>query len=324
MKKTTISIKDIDLSDRTYIFTFEPIISQMVRSVREIGLINPPILEQVSDQPKYRVVSGLKRILALKHLNRESTDAYIATNQNSEPSLDLFLINFYENISIRGLNVIEKSIFLNKLLTKFKVTREMIIYDYLKLIEYGSNEKVLDILLPLINLEDNLKCAVVEDFLSADFAVSLLKYSHDDREAIYEFYSHLKLGKNRQKEFLRLLEDIAHIQERSIYDIIHDPAIVSILKDEILTVSQKVSKVRDVLRKLRFPKFVKAEETFSDIKKQLKLPPSIIMRPPPYFENDKFSIEIVFKNQAEFDSALKKLNNISDNKMLNQLDSLIK
>ncbi len=324
MKKETISIKNIDLSDRTYIFTFEPIISQMVRSVREIGLINPPILEQISDQSAYRIVSGLKRILALKHLKMETTDAFIFTSNNNKPRLDLFLLNFYENISIRGLNLIEKSIFLNKLILKYNVSHATIINDYLKLIEHGSNEKVLDILLPLIKLEDNLKCAVVEDFLSADFAVALLKYSHDDREAIYEFYSQLKLGKNRQKEFLRLLDDIAHIQERSIYDIINDPVIVSILNDEILTVSQKVSRIRDVLRKMRFPEFVKADETFSEIKKQLKLPPSVILRPPPYFENDKFSIEVVFRNQTEFDNALKILNTISYNKSLNQLDSLIK
>jgi ParB-like chromosome segregation protein Spo0J len=132
MKKEIITIKNIDLSDRIYIFTFEPIISQMVRSVREIGLINPPILEQISDQPIYRIVSGLKRILALKHLKKESTDAYIFTTENKQPNLNLFLMNFYENISIRSLNLIEKSIFLNKLLTKFEVSREKIINDYLK------------------------------------------------------------------------------------------------------------------------------------------------------------------------------------------------
>ncbi|MBD3289461.1 hypothetical protein GF337_11715, partial [candidate division KSB1 bacterium] len=97
MKKESISLKSIDLSDRTYVFTFEPIISQMVRSVKEIGLINPPILEQISEQPAYRIVSGFKRILALKHLQKETAEAYIFKSADKKPSLELFLMNFYEN-----------------------------------------------------------------------------------------------------------------------------------------------------------------------------------------------------------------------------------
>ena len=116
MKKselTQINIDKIDLIDRTYVFTFEPLMSQMVQSISHIGLLNPPILVQIPDKPTYRIISGLKRILALIHLQKKSLTAYVYKGLPDKPNLELFLLNFYENISIRELNPIEKSYILN-------------------------------------------------------------------------------------------------------------------------------------------------------------------------------------------------------------------
>ena len=320
---TQVKIDQIDFSDRTYIFTFEPLMSQMVQSIKTIGLLNPPILAQISGKPSYRIVSGLKRILALIHLKIKTFSAVIFQDTLEKISLDLFLKNFYENISIRVLNPIEKSHVLNKLLNTFNVSSDEILTTYLPLIGLGSTPKILDSYIPLIQLEDNLKIAVVENFFSPDFAVRLLNYSHQDRQAIYDLFSTLKLGKNRQKEFLRLLSDISNIVNKPIAEIIDQRLIQSTLSDKKLTLSLKVNMVRDFFRKMRFPIFSRAEDNFNALKKELKLPPQIIFRAPPFFENDKYSIEISFKNQTEFDNVLKILNNITENKKLNKLESLM-
>jgi len=320
---TQVKIDQIDFSDRTYIFTFEPLMSQMVQSIRNIGLLNPPILAQISDKPSYRIVSGLKRILALIHLKTEIFSAFIFQDKLEKINLYLFLKNFYDNISIRVLNPIEKSHVLNKLINTCNVSSDEILTTYLPLIGLGSNPKILDSYLPLIQLEDNLKIAVVENFFSPDFAVRLLNYCHQDRQAIYDLFSTLKLGKNRQKEFLRLLDDISNIIDKPIAEIVNQSLIQSTLSDEKLTVSLKVNRIRDIFRKMRFPIFSQAEDNFNSLKKELKLPPQIVFRPSPFFENDKYSIEISFKNQTEFDDALKILTNITENKKLNKLELLM-
>jgi hypothetical protein len=313
----------VDLGDKTYIFTFEPMMSQMVQSIRNIGLVHPPILAEISGQPCYRIISGLKRILALKHLRTESCTAIVYPDDIEHPNLDLFLMNFYENISTRELNPIEKSIALNKLITSFKVPKKELVQKYLPLMQLGANPKVLDSYLPLIQLEDNLKIAVVEDFLSQELAIQLLEYSYRDRQSLYELFSDLKLGKNRQKEFLKLLHDIAKIVNTPIHEIISRPLIQSTLNDSTLTVSLKVDKIRDLFRKLRYPIFSQAEEKFNHLKKELKLPPNVSFHPPPFFENDKYSIEIVFKDQHEYDDAIKLLKQISEKKDLTKLENLL-
>ena len=103
MKKTLrqVNYHDIDLSDRRYVFTFEPLISPMTQSIKTIGLINPPVLARKSEQPPYRIVSGLKRILALIHLKIDTFPAHIIEETSDGPDVDLFMLNFYENISTR-------------------------------------------------------------------------------------------------------------------------------------------------------------------------------------------------------------------------------
>jgi hypothetical protein len=313
----------VDLRDRTYIFTFEPIMSQMVQSIRQIGLIQPPILDKISNQPEYRVVSGFKRILALNHLKINSFPALIYEDESEQPNLELFLLNFYENSAIRSLNPIEKSIALNKLKTIFQVSDEELIAEYLPIMSLGSNPKVLENYLPLIQLEDTIKIAVVEDFLSPEFAIHLLCFNQEERLSLFDFFCCLKLGKNQQREFLHLLTDISKKIEKSITEIIHLPLIQSTMNDANLTIPIRVTKLRELFQMLRFPKFAQAEDNFNQLKKQLKLPPNINFRHPPFFENDKYSIEFFFRNQEEFDKNLKLLNNIIEKKKLTKLESLV-
>jgi len=317
---TQVNINQINLSDRSYIFTFEPLMSQMVQSIKNIGLVNPPILAQISDRPSFRIISGLKRILALIHLRQKTFTAYVFHDELNHPNFQLFLKNFYENISIRELNAIEKSHILNKLIHTFNISEEEIIAKFLPLMGLGSNPKMLQLYVPLIQLEDNLKIAIVEDFFSPETGVQLLKYSHKDRQSIYELFYELKLGKNRQKEFLRLLDDISHIVNKPLAEVINQRLIQTTLNEKNLTITVKSNKIRDLFKKLRFPIYSQAEDKFNELKKELKLPPSIIFRAPPFFENDKYSIEIIFRNEAEFAAALNKLQQVLTDQKLHQLD----
>jgi hypothetical protein len=292
----------------------------MTQSIKTIGLINPPVLARKSEQPPYRIVSGLKRILALIHLKIDTFPAHIIEETSDGPDVDLFMLNFYENISTRELNPIEKSTVLNELISTYRKTEEVIAKHYLPLMQLGTNPKILDLYLPLIRLEDNLKIAVIEDFFSPELAVTLLRFSHLDRQKMYELFCALRLGKNRQKEFVRLLDDVSHILDKPIAEIVEQPAIQEILNNEKLTVPLRASGIKSLLTKLRYPRLTLSEEKFNQLKKDLKLPPHIILRASPNFEDDKYSLEIIFRNQTEFESALKILEKISHSKRLSQLE----
>ncbi len=317
-----VYIDQIDFNDRSYLFTFESPISQLVSSIKQIGLINAPILERKTNNT-FRIVSGLKRILALRHLKIDQFHAQVYYSKSPEPTLELFLLNFYENIGTRGLNAIEKSIIFHKLINLFHLSEEKAISEFFPLLNLGTNKSVLNRYLKLMDLEDNIKIAVVEDFISINLAVALLERSSLERKAIFELFQQLKSGKNRQKEVLRLLQELAKITGQSIDQIIKNSAIQDVLTDDKITFPRKTEHIIEILKKIRFPLYTKVAEKFQNLLKDLKLPPNVILRPAPFFEREKYTIELTFKDQSEFKKLAKILNSIADQNKLAKLETLV-
>ncbi len=316
-----VHFSQIDFDDQSYIFTFEPLLSGLINSIKKIGLINPPILEQTSDNT-YRIVTGLKRILALGQLKINQFPAKIYQSMNPAPTLDLFLLNFFENIGTRNLNEIEKSIILHKFIHLFQVSEESVISEFLPLLNHGANKAVLDRYLKLVYLKDNIRIAIVEEFISIDNALALLEMSLIERQSIFDLFQRLQLGKNNQKELLRLLREIAKISNQSIVQIVEDKEIQDILSNEKITSPRKIEHIKEVLKRMRYPLFSIVEMNFQNLKKDLKLPPNIILRPPPFFEGEKFTVELSFKNQAEFNKLIGILASIAEGNKLIKLEML--
>ncbi len=321
-KFAIVTSDQIDLDDRRYIFTYEPLISPMITSIKNVGLLNPPILEKTRAN-KYRIVTGLKRILALKHLNMNKFQAKIAHIQRDEESLRLFLINLYENITTRPLNKIEKAIILDKLTNQFCIDKEYVIKSYLPLLGLGQNPEVLRRYLQLVKLEDYLKIALIEDTISIDMALKMFKMTPTARRKIFQLFSDLNFGKNRQKEFINLIQDISKIQNQSIDSILQHPDIQKIIKDESLTSPVKINRIKQLLLKMRYPKFTAIEHDFENIKRELKLPPTISLHEPAFFETNKYRLELVFQSNQEFGEQLARLNEIYNKAQIKKLEDLI-
>ena len=322
IEQKRVLINQIDFDDRSYIFTFESPISNLINSINEIGIINPPILEQKS-KDVFRIVSGSKRILALKHLKIDQLDALIYYSKKSQPALSLFLINLHDNLGTRVLNSIEKATVLHKLIRLFQFSEKDVMAEYFPLLELGANRSVLERYLKLMQLEQELKIAVANDFLSVEIAIALLEQSNIERQAIFKLFQLLKLGKNRQKEFFKLLTEISAIDDRSVDLVLSNNEIEGILKNDKITPPRKTEYIKAILKKMRYPLFTNIDEQFQNIKKELKLPPKIVFRPPLFFEAENYSVEFSFKNQPEFNKLVEILKSIADQNKLVKLDSLV-
>ena len=76
------------------------------------------------------------------------------------------------------------------------------------------------------------------------------------------------------------------------------------MSNKKITSPRKIEQVKSFLKKVRYPTYSKLEEEFEILKRELKLPPSIIFRHPAYFENNQFSLEFSFKDEKELKKAL--------------------
>lgn len=321
-QQADVLIEQIDLDDRSYIFTYDPHLAPLITSIKQIGVINAPVLEQKSES-RYRIVTGFKRILALKQLKETKFQASIYRSETGAPDYRIFLFTLYENLGTRALNGIEKANILFKLVHRFHISKNAIIKEFLPLLELGENPLVIDRYLKLVELEDYLKLSILEDMVSIDMALMLHSLSPAERHAMVQLFQELKLGKNQQKELFRLLQDLSASSGQAVAAILSADVISTILADKRLTSAQKSSRIKEHLLKLRYPYFSRAEETFGDLKRALKLPPSVSFQPPPFFEGTDYRIDFRFKNANDFDKILKILNAIAEQHQLEKLDRLV-
>jgi hypothetical protein len=76
---------------------------------------------------------------------------------------------------------------------------------------------------------------------------------------------------------------------------------------------------RAYLKRRRFPTLVKAEERFLRDLKALKLNEDVHITPPPYFEGDRYTLRMTFKNLEDFHKVRQTLNAMAKSPALKRL-----
>jgi hypothetical protein len=218
---------------------------------------------------------------------------------------------------------VEKAHIILKLKNLFHLTNKRIAANFLSFLELGNNPTIIARLLKIAALPHHLKQSIIDDFVTAETAFSLSELEKQEAKQVFDLFVSLKIGKNNQREFLQFFNDISNATSITISDIIEKPEIQNIIKNEMLTAPVKINRIKGQLKKLRHPRFSVVEEKFDQFKMSLKLPPSLILRPPAFFEGEKFSFELNFKNQAEFKKLVRQLNEFVIKNRMKELEKLI-
>ncbi|MCI0512454.1 ParB N-terminal domain-containing protein [candidate division KSB1 bacterium] len=318
---TTVPLETIDFSDHTFIFTYAPALTELEHSIRTVGILQPVILQTPAANGKHRIVSGYRRLLVAQNLHLEIVPAQLyQTTEKSD--WDLFQLNFYENLGHRPFNTLEKAMIIHKLLQQFKIPAPQIVNHYLNLLGLGHNPKLLERYLPLLQLEAELQLALVHDTLGIDLALRLLSLTPADRLSFFQMIEYLRLGKNRQKEFLNLFYDISKSSGSSFQQVLTAIHFDPLKQNESTPTPLLMERVLLALRQLRYPQLTGVEQNFKQILKRLKLPPDITLTPPAYFEDTRFSIKFDFQNVTDYQRKIKFLTRLGQQPDLNALEHL--
>jgi len=264
-----IPLNQIDLSDETFSVNFQPDLQILRSSIKELGLIQPILLRKKTEG--YQIISGFRRISVLKELEISDVPSRIF-NKDEKDETKLFTIALHENMTTRGLNSVEKAIAIQKLIYIFKVDPSAVVQSYLPLLHLEPNEKILNTYLSLAHMEDEVKDYVLREGVSRSNIRKLAGLSPEERMVLIPFLSSLRLGENRLREILTLLDEICRRYQLKIGEILHNPELQSILSQREMTPSQKAERVKRVLLNLRYPRLSQLEKTFKEKQKDLNLP----------------------------------------------------
>ena len=309
-----IRIDTIDSRDHFFSMTFHPNLECLRKSIGQVGLLQPIIIREKSQGSGCQVVCGFKRLTACEQLGMEEIEAF-SCRKSELGDLEGFHMALQENLTTRGLNLIEKSMVLHKLNHQFGLSKESIARDYMPMLGLQPNPKILEKVSQLVQLRAEIGRYIVEEEVSLGNATQLLEFSPEDQAEIGRLVSELKLGENKLKEVLTFLREISLRDGMTVRELVRGE-IEAIASDVSLSRVQKTHRIRRWLREMRYPQLTEMEKAFREKRKGLALSPGIFLQPPPYFEGDTFRLEFGFRDVGEFKAIVSKLMEASERKEL--------
>jgi len=311
-----IPLGQIDTADETFSVNFMPDLRRLRSSIEEMGLIQPVLLRRKSNG--YQIISGFRRISVVKELGKLGIESRVF-EENEADDFRLFSLSLHENLTTRGFNAVEKAIALDKLIDRFQVEPPVVIRNFLPSLALEPNEKILNTYLSLARMENEIKQYVLKEEVSRSNIRRLSALASDERRAFLFLASPLKLGENRLREILILLEEISRRNRWKVGDIVGQPEIQAALSQAELTSSQKADRIKKVLMNLRYPKMHRLEEEFEKKRRDLNLPSKVVLNHHPFFEGKGLRLELQFETMEEYRSLLDSLSSLVDKKEFEEM-----
>ena len=299
-----VMLADVDSDDTSFRITTRTELEDLVPSIRQLGLMHVPVLKH--NPPGYIIVSGFRRIAACRILGWKQI--YARVLQQNFDFFEMVRLAVADNALQRPLNLIETSRAL-KLLLSAKTEKGVLAAAAAEL-GLPLSPAIVSKLKKICDLPEPIQKGILENAIDLSMALELDRFEPEDGHALLGLFNHLKLGLNRQRELLLLLEEISLREEIPIQQMIAEKPLKHILENTETDRSIKRQKVRTYLRRRRFPVISKAETQYKAFVKQLKLGPNINLMPPRDFEGMTYTMTIRFDNQKELKNSKEKLEKI--------------
>lgn len=311
-----IPIEQIDLVDDIFSINYLPDLRRLRASIEEIGLIQPVLLRR--KPTGYQIVCGFRRVAIMKELGRAEIESRVFEEKERD-DFSLFTLSLYENLTSRGFNLVEKAMTLEKLIHLFQIEPMVVIERFLPLLSLEPHEKILKTFLSLARMEDEIKTYVLREEVSRSNIRRIAGFSSGDQMAILSLISPLKLGENRLREILILLEEISRIDQCPIEEIVARPEMKAILSEKEMTPPQKADRVKKLLMALRYPRMKQREEKFREGIKKLNLPANLFLIHQPFFEGKGMKVEFQFESKEEYQTLIRSLLDLEKKKEFEEM-----
>ena len=297
-----VPLARISLQNDDYRITTREDLDDLLGSIQPAGLISPPIL--IKQNFGYTIISGFRRIAACQKLGWSEIIARILEPDMNH--LDCLKLAITANASQRPLNLIETSRSFQKLSVFTDSLKELTAAA--AICGLPTNHSIIVKIKNLCLLPPSIQNSILNETISLTMANELAMHEPDAAVGFARLFEQLKLGLNKQKEIVTLIGEIARREDIPICQVLAADPFQQILADQDLDRGQKGQKIRSFLRQWRFPRIVKAEQTYYAHLKKLKLNPAIKLIPPKEFEGTTYTLNLNFTSLAH----LKMLQSILD------------
>lgn len=323
MRWMNVSIERIDWSDRRFSFR-SPGSCPPEKTDNETAhrgeWTEPVILCPGEKEDLWTLVDGQAQAFASRREGKESLSAFCLEGMEANPRRCL-LIAYQRSLQQGALTLAEKASFVACLRKTGEFSEKEILDTWLTRLGLPASYPALERLFRLEAWPDALRREIESGDINPSVLLNLADLPAEQASPLVRFLSRYRWTHSRQKEIVRLVSDMAQIQNRSLDDICAEADDEGKKTPEGASMAQKAEIVRRYLVQQRYPHIRRAIDTYQDYARMLSLPPNIQLQEPPDFEGEIFRLQISFKSRKELEEALRKVQGIVD---LPPLDAILK
>ena len=286
MEVKAVNLSHVDFQDICFYLGNKTGLSSLTESIKEIGLINPPILRQ--SQSELQIITGWKRLFSLKELGQEEILAKVY-DLNEITDADCIKIIYLDNQE--RLSDLE----LAELITRYKnicsANDETLINDFLPFLGIPSSRKHLDRYLNLSSLDKEIKNAFYEDKITIEQCYLVSEISGNSQVPLFKLLLFkYNLNNNESRQVILLIEEIALRDLKPVSEVILQA------ERNLDSETKGKNELRQELRKMRYPDLASVEEKYRRILDELSLPKQLTIHTNSFFESNDLELRIKIKS----------------------------
>lgn len=225
-----IKLSDLNLEDRRFRFTLNPVDQRLLRSVGAIGVLQPVII--TARQDRQVLVDGWRRVEAARSCGLEKLPALEIAEKIGD--LAVFMVAFFENYGQRSFSLAEKSLAIRKFFD-FRLGAHEIIGRILPLLELPPEGRMLELMLEVSLLEERFLQVIHRRDWKPVTAELLLSFSQAERDWLLSLVE--KLTHNQQREVIENFYSLKRKTGKSLEDLAREKKLAGpigrLLKREI-------------------------------------------------------------------------------------------
>ena len=304
-----VPLAQVDLSEAAGDMTAAPALERLTASLREVGLLNPPWLRPQPAGPRFRVVTGVRRLQAAAALGWQEITARLVPED--APEFFCLLVHLMDNAFTRGFNLREQAGLAARLVTH--CDRETVATKYLPYLGLPPSQAHLARLVKTAGLEAPWQQLAAAGRLALTAAARLADWDPEARAAAWPFLDGLRLSQSKQEELLDQVVLLARREGIAPAAVLARDELRRALTDPDRTPQERTAAVRRRLYAQVYPRLSAAREAFETALARLgwKRTPRLRLHPPPVFEGPDFQLEIKFRDAPELQQLLAEIDRLT-------------
>lgn len=150
-----------------------------------------------------------------------------------------------------------------------------------------------------------------------------LAWEPADQDALEEIAVSLKVSENHLRDMMDWLEEISLRDHSNIHELLSRQAIFSIQTDPRLGRADKLKRIKEQLRRWRFPRLAAIEESIRMKIRELKLPAEIDLSVPPGLEGGRLHVEFSAGTRVELEKLTRRLSDAATSATVAEIFELL-